>query len=169
MNYQNGKIYKIVCNETGLCYIGSTCMPTLAKRLAQHRSAFNSWKKGKYTYITSFKILENENYDIILLETFSCNSKDELHARERYYIEANECVNKCIPNRSIKEIIEYHKEYYNDNKEKLKKRQNEYYEQNKDKMNRKFNCECGGQYTCANKSKHYKSKKHQEYINDCKN
>jgi hypothetical protein len=35
-NYQDGNIYKIVCNITDECYIGSTCEPTVARRLAGH-------------------------------------------------------------------------------------------------------------------------------------
>ena len=34
VNYENGKIYKIVCNETGSIYIGSTAQ----KYLAPHTS-----------------------------------------------------------------------------------------------------------------------------------
>jgi hypothetical protein len=47
MNYQNGKIYRIDCLSTGEVYIGSTCQPTLAKRLAEHVSSFKHWKEGK--------------------------------------------------------------------------------------------------------------------------
>jgi hypothetical protein len=44
--YRNGKIYKIVCNITGLTYYGSTCEPTLARRLAKHRGCYNRWLKS---------------------------------------------------------------------------------------------------------------------------
>ena len=40
VNYQLGKIYKIVCNITDECYVGSTCQPTLAHRLTKHVSAY---------------------------------------------------------------------------------------------------------------------------------
>ncbi len=39
-DYANSKIYSIECNKTGLVYIGSTTAPTLARRLAEHRSNF---------------------------------------------------------------------------------------------------------------------------------
>mmetsp|Transcript_32665 Transcript_32665/g.38319 ORF Transcript_32665/g.38319 Transcript_32665/m.38319 type:complete len:103 (+) Transcript_32665:95-403(+) len=39
VNYKNGKIYKIVCNETNEIYIGSTTQ-TLTDRLCQHVSKF---------------------------------------------------------------------------------------------------------------------------------
>ena len=37
-NYQLGKICKIIDLDSNQCYIGSTCEPTLAKRLAKHVS-----------------------------------------------------------------------------------------------------------------------------------
>ena len=110
VNYQLGKIYKIVCNTTGLIYIGSTCEPILARRLAKHRTDYKRYFDGKSNYITSFKILENNNYEIILIENVICESKDELHKKERFHIESYECVNKHIPGRT-------HTEYYNENKE----------------------------------------------------
>ena len=38
VNYQLGKIYKIVDLDSNKCYVGSTCEPTLARRLANHVS-----------------------------------------------------------------------------------------------------------------------------------
>ena len=35
-NFQEAKIYRIVCNVTGLQYYGATCEPTLARRLSKH-------------------------------------------------------------------------------------------------------------------------------------
>ena len=112
VNYENGKIYKLVCNETGLIYIGSTAQKYLSIRLSGHKWDYKNYLKGKTNYITSFKVLENGNYDIILLENYSCNDKYELKARERLYIETNECVNKCIPNRTQIEYVESNKDYF---------------------------------------------------------
>jgi len=84
VNYQLGKIYKIVDNTNGNVYIGSTCEPTLARRLAGHIGNYKKYLNGKYHYVTSFKILENNNYDMVLIEKFPCDSKEELHARERF-------------------------------------------------------------------------------------
>ena len=96
VNYQQGKIYKIVAN--GLTYIGSTCEPTLARRLAQHKGSYKSWLRGnkKTTYVTSFRVLYEDNPEITLIESYPCNCKDELIARERHYIESMECVNKMM-------------------------------------------------------------------------
>ena len=37
VNYQNAKIYRIVCNVTGKQYIGST-VSNLSTRLSQHKN-----------------------------------------------------------------------------------------------------------------------------------
>jgi hypothetical protein len=103
-NYQLGKIYKIVCNTTGLTYYGSTCEPTLARRLAGHIGNYNKWKNGKkVSNITSHQIFEIGDYEIVLVESFPCNNKMELHQRERYHIENNDCINKVIPTRTREE------------------------------------------------------------------
>jgi len=144
MSYQRGKIYKIVCNTTGLIYYGSTIEPTLARRLATHKGIYNSWKKGaRKNIITSFKILENNNYEIVLVELYPCNSKDELHKRERFYIENNECVNKNIPKRTACEykennkqkIKEYFKKYIEEHKEEIKEYSKKYREEHRQELN----------------------------------
>ena len=89
-DYSLGKVYKIVCHKSGLVYIGSTCEPTLARRLAKHRADYKHYLKGKKNYITSFKVLENGVYEIVLIENCSCENKDELHKMERFLIENNE-------------------------------------------------------------------------------
>jgi hypothetical protein len=180
-DYQLGKIYKIVDNTNGNVYFGSTCEPTLARRLAKHVGNYKSWKDGKRRFTTSFKIIENQNYDIVLLESCPCGSKDELHKRERYYIESLECVNKVIVGRTPKE---YGKDYREKNKEKLKETHKNCYKENPEKFKEIYkkyykkylenvkarkskvcNCKCGKIYTHGNKSQHIKSKFHQNFIN----
>jgi len=120
--YQRGKIYRIVCNTTGLQYYGSTIEKYLCKRLSKHKYEFKQYFNNERSHFyTSFKILENDNYEIVLVENYPCASKDELHQRERFYIERNECVNKCVPLRTKHE-------YYNDNKEQIKENVKNYRE-----------------------------------------
>ena len=85
-NYQLGKIYKIIDNTSDQLYIGSTCEPTLARRLAGHVRDHRRYSLDpkSQSFITSFSIIANNNYDIVLIESYPCNSKDELQARERY-------------------------------------------------------------------------------------
>jgi hypothetical protein len=177
--YKKGKIYKIVCNVTDNQYIGSTCK-SLCQRLANHRADYKRYINGlSKNYITAFKILENNDYNIILLEYFPCDTKEELNARERYYIETLSNINKNKPTITKEEIInngkiyrEEHKEERNkykiENREEILKYHNEYYIKNKEKlqimMNKRINCECGKIYQAGNKSKHFKTKKHLKCI-----
>ena len=142
IDYQQGKIYKIECNVTGKVYIGSTCEPILARRLAGHIKNYKRYLNGKSNYVSSFDVLQNGNYDIVLIESYPCNSKDELHARERYHTNNIDCVNK-IKNQGM--YIELG-------------------EKNKDIINGKHICICGNCYTYANKQRHIRSVKHQQYL-----
>lgn len=119
--YQNGKIYKITCIENNLVYYGSTCMP-LRKRLSGHRRSYKQFLKGNYDYVTSFDIIKYNTAKIELVEDFKCETKLDLHKREQYYIENNDCVNKCIPaKQKLTNPKEYYQEYRDKNKEKLLK------------------------------------------------
>jgi len=165
------KIYKITDNTNDKIYIGSTCQ-TLKERLSGHKSEYKRFLKGLSRNVRSFGILKNNNYKIELLENCNIKTKDELTARERFYIENNECVNRCIPGRTRKEykennkdkIKEQDKTYRDANKEKKRA----YYEANQDKIrehnNEKFDCECGGKYTYINKMQHLKTDKHKKYL-----
>ncbi len=144
--YNNAKIYRLVCNITGLNYYGSTVQP-LHKRKMDHKYAYDDYlKTGKIKY-TSKKIIEGCNYDIILVEEFNCDNKNQLEARERHYIDNNECVNKVIPTRTIKE-------YREANKEKKKETDKQYREANKEIIFEKKK-----QYREANKEAIVKHKK----------
>ena len=106
VNYKYGKIYKITDNTTNKIYIGSTCKYYLSQRLSAHVEGYMKYlSKTNYKthYVSSYEILKNKNYTITLLEKCPCDSKDELHARERYHIEKNECVNLLVPGRTIHE------------------------------------------------------------------
>ena len=175
VNYQQAKIYKIESNISGKIYIGSTCKKTLAERMSQHRSDYKRYLNGTYHYVSSFDILANNDYDIVLVESYPCDSKDELYSRERYWTKELDCVNKNrnqgLMNELGKDLYfkEYKKEYYDQNKDKILKYREEYYDKNKDKMNEKNNCQCGGFYTNSHKSHHIKTIKHQNYMKSLNN
>jgi len=175
VNYQKSKIYKIISPHTDKCYVGSTTKDRLSNRLAGHRSDLKNGKNMSSKYI-----LEFGDYEIVLLELYPCNSKDELHARERHYVETLDCVNKQIPNRSKKEyrlknkdnFKEYNKEYNLKNKDKRKEYNKEWYIKNKDKLNEinkeynkvKITCECGSIISRGCVSRHKKTKIHNDLI-----
>ena len=155
--YENSKIYKIWSpSRPELVYYGST-VNSLSKRLSGHKDKYKRYKEGKFNHLTSFNIFDEcSDYRIDLVESFSCNSKEELNAREGFYIRTNECVNKSIPCRTHKEWcqdnIEQVKQYYQDNRDKrlkqmkqynqahkseLKEQKKQYREANRDKINAK--------------------------------
>jgi hypothetical protein len=170
-DYQLGKIYQIVCLTTNERYIGSTTQKTLAERLSGHNRNFKQWKNGKFNFVSSYPILERGNYQIELIETFPCNSKDELNAREGFHIRNIECVNKRIAGRTDKEGM---KAYREANKEAIAEKAKVYRETNKEtiaknlKATKEKRLEKAKEYYEANKetikerNKAYKQKKKME-------
>lgn len=146
-DYGNARIYKIepVCDhQENEVYYGSTCQ-SLSKRMAAHRGCYKRWCDGKH-YKTSvydiFELYGVENCKIILVESYPCESKEELEAKEAFYIRKNLCVNKIIPGRTRKvycydnkeKIAEYQKVYHDDNKEIISVNLKAYYRDNKEKI-----------------------------------
>lgn len=86
-NYADAKIYKLVCLNTGLIYVGSTCQP-LCKRLAGHKACSN--------HTRSKQIIANNNYIILLIENYPCDNVEQLNKREYEIIESTTCVNRKL-------------------------------------------------------------------------
>ena len=135
VNYSNGKVYKIepIYGDEGEVYFGSTTKQYLSQRMDSHRNNYKSYKNGyKSLLCGSFILFDKygiENCKIVLLENVIAESKDQLTAREAYYIRNYKCVNKYIPLRKVKEYME---EYYTKNRKKLVKNKKEYYNKNKE-------------------------------------
>ena len=207
-NFKNGKIYKITNDYNDDVYIGSTC-DRLVKRFATHKAAA---KQEKNKNIPLYKLINGvgfQRFRIQLIEEFPCNDKYELRQKEGYYIrELSKNLNKNIAGRTLKEyydnnkekiketgkeyrdknkeqIKESKKEYRDNNKEKIKDEQKQYYEKNKEKIlekdkqyydknkkkilenqKEKINCVCGSCFRKGNLSRHEKTKKHIEFINN---
>ena len=113
-DYQQGKIYKIISPHTDKIYIGSTTKQYLSQRLAKHKSGFKAWKLGKENKVNSYDLIELGDVEIILLETYPCNSKDELISRERHWYDLNKelSINKIRPHITYDEDLEFKKEHY---------------------------------------------------------
>jgi len=161
MDYQNGKIYKLVCSETQQIYIGSTCQP-LFKRKYGHKTQIK--KKCSKQNVSYKDFIEPE---IFLVEDFPCERKEQLLARERHHIENTDCVNIEIP-RSKKESsqvsFEKNKHKY---REGYRQRAAKYYEDNKEEIKKKWKekmtCECGVIINKSSYTNHIKTKKHQNF------
>jgi len=150
-DYSLGKIYEIVCNQTGERYVGSTTCKYLCIRMANHRLGA---KKGAGT--TSKQIIDRGDYICNLLEAFPCETKDQLIKREREWCEKAPCINKNKPYLDNAEYAEIHrkysKAYYASHKEEKKQKMKEYAAGRKEAMKA---------YYLANKE--YFVKKRNEY------
>jgi hypothetical protein len=172
-NYQNGKIYEIICNINGERYIGST-IKTLSKRLERHRYIKNDCK--------SKQIIERGDYDINLLQSYPCNNRDELRIKEREWYDKLENINGDRPFVSMEDkkkerkeyMTVYNKKYYENNKEYLnnsdtfKKNQKKYRIKNIEKIHKKarekITCVCGSNICRDSKSKHEQTIKHITFL-----
>lgn len=120
-----------------------------------------SRSKEEYREINKEKLNENKkewyenNKDKILQKTkeYRENNKDKKKEKDKKYYERNK-----------DKINEYKKQWYESNKEKNAEKSKQRYECNKDKLLEKFTCECGGNYVFSTKLRHFRSKKHQEYL-----
>ncbi len=140
-DYSKSIIYKIYDNTNGDTYYGSTCSE-LRYRMNNHKT--NASPNHKGTPPVSKQIILNGNYDASVVERFPCETKQQLHTRERWWIENNKCINKQIP---IRDKGENNHIYYKLNNEKLREKQSEYYKNHKEhcaiRDAEKVLCECG--------------------------
>ena len=82
--YENGKIYKIIHDNSENIYIGSTCSP-LYKRMAQHKGSCKLRNDAAlYTYMREYGA---DHFKIILIEDVPCSRREELTRREQHYID----------------------------------------------------------------------------------
>ena len=144
VNYSKSIIYKIVPKDINLdyVYIGSTC--DFKSRKSKHKGSCNNPNSKQYNYKIYQHIRDNggwDEFEMILIEYYPCNTKLELIKRERECkIEYNDNMGMSIPGRTRKEyrednkesIAQKEKQYYDDNKESIAQKKKEYYDDNKD-------------------------------------
>jgi hypothetical protein len=161
--YLNAKIYKIIDKSNNNVYIGST-IKTLKQRLSCHEGHYQMYVNGKYTYVSSFEILQNNNYCIELIEAYPCESKEELEKKEGFVIKSIECVNKRIAGQ-IKDMVEYQKQYREQHKKIILENAKQYREQHKKEI-----IEYEKQYKETNKLKikEYKKQYREQHKNEMK-
>jgi len=184
-NYNNSIIYKLLRKDDFdnlNIYIGSTC--NFRNRKCRHKyNTINEKSKNYYMDLYTY-IRNNGSFDewtMIQIENFKCNTKKELEARERYWVELlKPKLNSRIPNRTLKECKldnierykeynkkyseehkeekkEYDKKYNEEHKEKIKERKQKYYEKNKEILAEKSKIYC-------EKNKEVITKRKQKYI-----
>lgn len=104
-NYENGTIYKIVCDDQDVkeTYVGSTV--NFHARACQHiHNCRDATKKAYNRKLYKF-IRENggmQNWSIILIEKYPCENKLELELRETVIVnELKATLNSKVPRKIV--------------------------------------------------------------------
>ena len=183
-DYSKTIIYKIFCKDSNVTelYIGHTT--NFNKRKNAHRKNCNNENNRDYNFKVYEYIRANkgwDNFEMVIIENYSCNNIYEALEREGYWIkDLKATLNKIIAGRTKKEYRkdnkEKIKEYRIINKEKAKEYNKEYRIINKEKAK-----EYQQEYRIINKEKakeyqqeYYKNKndklnkKHKEYYQNNK-
>lgn len=144
--YNTGKVYKIkpiINNDDTDIYIGST-IKKLNSRFNNHKGAYKAYQEGKTkNKLSVFKLFDKygvNGCEIILIESYNCETKEELLNYEKQHIKNNNCVNQLSPITTEEELKEYNKEYKKEyretHKEELKKANKEYRETHKEELSK---------------------------------
>jgi hypothetical protein len=143
VRYSDGIIYKLCCKNLEIkdIYIGSTT--NFIRRKNQHKSDCNNVVKRYHYNLNVYKCIRKngnfENWDMIEVEKYKAIDKNDLHKRERFWIEQLVSTLNCqIPTQTQKEYYEKNvdtiaqnkKEYYKKNVDTIKEYHKKYYEQN---------------------------------------
>jgi hypothetical protein len=174
-DYTKTIIYKLINYDyPELVYVGTTT--NFTKRKQQHKERCLNEKNKKYYLKVYVSIREYdgwENWNMIKICDYPCNNKREAELEEdKYMTELKANMNMIRASRT-------RKQYYKDNKEKIKDKMKEYmkeyneinknthkvyYEDNKEKILEKrkeiVKCECGCEVTKSNLKRHKSNKKH---------
>ena len=135
-----GYIYKIYCLDDNIkeCYIGSSF--NIKKRMRCHKHSCSTINCPKYNYKLYTFIRDNGNWSNWDYQYYIVNVIDKtdlkMQEQDRMDIEINPILNGM---RAYTDKLEYNKQ--------------------------KHNCPCGGRYIITHKIRHFRTLKHQNYIN----
>jgi len=176
-DYSRTVIYKLCCKDTNIkdIYIGSTC--NFKRRKSSHKSNCYNTNIRNYNLKVYQFMRDNGGFVnwsmIMLFEYPECQNKLQKESKEREYIELfKPSLNIKIPTKTKIEYRENNKElinqkkkqYYIDNKDVIKDKHKEHYNKNKEIIS-----ECGSNIRISDKSAHFKTIKHLNYINENNN
>ena len=139
IDYNNTQFYKIVCKDLTVkeCYIGHTTNFSTRKSVHKHNTN-NAEAKDHNMHVYQFIVANGgwENFDMILIETKSCNGKIEACKFEREFIEQLNATlnsNRPIVTRAEKKehcrlyALSHSKTYYQSHRAQILKQKQEYY------------------------------------------
>ena len=182
-NYQNGIQYKIVCKDPAItdCYNGS-CV-SLKDRKKNHKNQSLNPNCKNYNLKVYRFIRENggwDNWTMVQLELYPCNSKQELVRREREIFDIlKPTLNSYSPTLDVEKMKNNMAKYANEHRVEINAKQKQYSDAHKDensvyqkqyrdehktilsaKQKEKVKCACGCEVVKRTLNVHQKSKKH---------
>jgi hypothetical protein len=129
MSYQNGKVYRINCEDH--FYFGS-CITSVSRRGITHRYRAKSANNKLYAFIS------DKEWTICLVKDFPCNSMKELREEEDKYIKDSLSNPLCLNERSSiwdkDKDSKRKKQWYEANKERISQKNKEVYAEDKDNI-----------------------------------
>jgi len=178
--YKTLFIYKIMVGE--LCYIGST--KDIRDRMIKHKNAcYNENRRYNIKLYKTIREVYGDDWDNVNWSVIDCYYNVDKTFRktiEQYYIdffkselnmygaelnkEKDKQRKKQWYNDNKEEILEKRKIRYEEKKEEILQQQKQYYSKIREKINQKITCVCGSTISKKYKSRHEKSKKHQNYL-----
>ena len=147
IRYDKTLFYKIVCRDVNIkdTYVGHTT--DFKSRKCIHKHYCTTPSSRKYNFHVYTVIREHggwDNWDMILIESRSCENRLDASRVERTHMENLQAnLNRQVPSRTMKQ---YRQE-----------------PSVKAWQKTKLTCECGGIYTNCHKAQHFKTKRHLEH------
>jgi len=166
-NYQESRIYRL--EGEGKYYIGSTTK-RLCERKAVHKAHAKRYPDRKiYNY---FNTIGWDKVNIILIETFPCNNKEELNAKEDEHIKKYITDSNCLNSRGALMTSEQRNDYAQKYKEsdigKTNIKEAKIKWENSDKCkaykSEKILCDCGLEVQRSSLYHHRTSSRHEQHI-----
>jgi len=134
-------VYKLSNSEGTKVYYGST--KDIKKRLYKHEYDYQMFSEGgSLKHLSAFEVLSDPNFQFEILETVQNITRSDLHKLESDYIRNNPCVNihRILADKA-QSWKEASKKYRENNKDYISQRfkayYEHYYEQNKERINKR--------------------------------
>jgi hypothetical protein len=134
VDYSKTKIYRITFNN--MSYYGHTTQP-LSKRRNHHKEDFKKHPNQKVYKAMRKAGMTADDIELIWVEDYPCETKEQAKSRERFYIENFGTLNCRLPYKEGITEQEYKREYYENNRDKIFAYKREYRENNRDELNAK--------------------------------
>ena len=130
-----GVIYLLIKDDK--VYVGQT--KNSCARFSNHKTDYKAWLNNKTHYKSSYEIIKEKDFDIIILEELDDTA--DFKEREQFYIDKHKNEGYTVVNKYKakveKDKKKYAQLYYRENKDKLNQKRIIYYEKNKDIIRQK--------------------------------